>query len=157
MLAETRFGSWSPHVVEIPANLTGEFTWTSRACSATTPSPCSTHVSKGIPKEDLHLPGPDFVDRVWAGTDRSPQVLRNLAAALRPRPPRRHRLRVDPPGRPGHRALGGARRSRPNPKYFDPQNIVELAIEGGCNAVATTFGVLGSVARARTRTRSRSS
>ena len=67
--------------------------------------------------------------------------------AVRPRPPRRHRLRVDPAGRPGHRALGAARRFAPNPIYFDPENIVELAIEGGCNAVASTFGVLGAVSR----------
>ena len=105
-----------------------------------------SHESKGIPKEDLTLPGPDYVDRVFAATDRSPQVLRNLQALL------------------SHGRLGGsgyvsilpvdqgiehsaAASFAPNPKYFDPKNIVELAIEGGCNAVATTFGVLGSVSR----------
>jgi class I fructose-bisphosphate aldolase len=104
------------------------------------------HVSKGIPKDDLHLPGPDFVDRVWAGSDRPVQVLRNLQQLY------------------GHGRLAGtghvsilpvdqgiehsaAASFAPNPKYFDPANIVELAIEGGCNAVATTFGVLGSVSR----------
>jgi class I fructose-bisphosphate aldolase len=105
-----------------------------------------SHVSKGIPKDDLTLPGPDFVDRVFAGTDRSPQVMRNLQALY------------------SHGRLGGtgyvsilpvdqgiehsaAASFAPNPKYFDPANIVELAIEGGCNAVATTFGVLGAVSR----------
>src|SRR3954447_6658002 len=105
-----------------------------------------THESKGIPKEDLHLPGPDFVDRVYAQTDRSPQVLRNLQALF------------------GHGRLANtgyvsilpvdqgiehsaAASFAPNPMYFDPANIVELAIEGGCNAVATTYGVLGAVSR----------
>jgi class I fructose-bisphosphate aldolase len=101
---------------------------------------------KGIPRDDLTLPGPDFVDRVWGDSDRSPQVLRNLQQLY------------------GHGRLAGtgyvsilpvdqgiehsaAASFAPNPKYFDPKNIVELAIEGGCNAVATTFGVLGAVSR----------
>jgi class I fructose-bisphosphate aldolase len=106
-----------------------------------------THESKGIPRDDLVLPGPDYVDRVLAQTDRAPQVLRNLQALL------------------DHGRLGGtgyvsilpvdqgiehsaAASFAPNPKYFDPRNIVELAIEGGCNAVASTFGVLGANSRA---------
>jgi class I fructose-bisphosphate aldolase len=105
------------------------------------------HESKGIPADDLALPGPDYVDRVFVQTDRSPQVLRNLQALF------------------GHGRLAGsgyvsilpvdqgiehsgAASFAPNPKYFDPRNIVELAIEGGCNAVATTFGALGAVSRA---------
>jgi class I fructose-bisphosphate aldolase len=105
-----------------------------------------SHEAKAIPAADLHLPGPDFVDRVWKDSDRNPQVLRNLQQLL------------------GHGRLGGsgyvsilpvdqgiehsgAASFAPNPKYFDPANIVELAIEGGCNAVATTFGVLGAVSR----------
>jgi fructose-bisphosphate aldolase, class I len=104
------------------------------------------HESKGIPKDDLVLPGADYIDRVFSQTDRSPQVLRNLQALL------------------GHGRLGGtgyvsilpvdqgiehsaAASFAPNPQYFDPRNIVELAVEGGCNAVATTFGVLGAVSR----------
>jgi fructose-bisphosphate aldolase, class I len=104
------------------------------------------HESKGIPKDDLVLPGADYIDRVFSQTDRSPQVLRNLQALL------------------GHGRLGGtgyvsilpvdqgiehsaAASFAPNPQYFDPRNIVELAIEGGCNAVASTFGVLGAVSR----------
>lgn len=104
------------------------------------------HVCSGIPKETLHLPGPDHVDRVWAASDRSPKVLVNLQRLY------------------GHGRLAGtgyvsilpvdqgiehsgAASFAPNPEYFDPENIVRLAVEGGCNAVASTLGVLGSVAR----------
>ncbi|MEZ5178920.1 MAG: class I fructose-bisphosphate aldolase [Acidimicrobiales bacterium] len=105
-----------------------------------------SHESKGIPAADLTKPGPDFVDRVFGLSDRSPQVLRNLQALF------------------DHGRLGGtgyvsilpvdqglehsaAASFAPNPKYFDPTNIIELAVEGGCNAVATTFGVLGQNSR----------
>src|SRR5436190_18707821 len=105
-----------------------------------------THESKGIPKDDLYLPGPDFVDRVFTQTDRTPQVLRSLQSLF------------------DHGRLGGtgyvsilpvdqgiehsaAASFAPNPTYFDPLNIVELAVEGGCNAVASTFGVLAAVSR----------
>jgi class I fructose-bisphosphate aldolase len=105
-----------------------------------------TYKAKGFSKDLLHLPGPDFVDRVFAATDRTPSVLRNFQQIL------------------GHGRLGntgyvsilpvdqGIEHSAgasfaPNPIYFDPENIVKLAIEGGCNAVASTLGVLGSVAR----------
>ena len=104
------------------------------------------HKCQGFPKESLHLPGPDFIDRVWVGSDRSPGVLRSLAALF------------------GHGRLAGtgylsilpvdqgvehsaAASFAPNPIYFDPENIVKLALEGGCNAVASTLGVLGTVAR----------
>ncbi|MFN0092809.1 MAG: class I fructose-bisphosphate aldolase [Acidimicrobiales bacterium] len=105
-----------------------------------------THESKGIPKDDLHVPGPDFITRVVEQTDRSPQVLRSLASLFGS-----GRL-----GGSGYVSIlpvdqgiehSGAASFAPNPKYFDPKNIVELAIEGGCNAVATTFGVLGAVSR----------
>src|SRR4051794_9292999 len=105
-----------------------------------------THQSKGIPKDDLILPGPDFVDRVFVGTDRSPQVLRSLQSLFD-----HGRL-----GSSGYVSIlpvdqgiehSAAASFAPNPKYFDPKNIIELAIEGGCNAVATTFGVLGAVSR----------
>ncbi len=105
-----------------------------------------THQCRGIPRESLHLPGPDFVGRVVADSDRSPVVMRNLQALF------------------GHGRLGGTgylsllpvdqgiehsagASFAPNPAYFDPANIVELAIEGGCNGVASTLGVLASVAR----------
>jgi class I fructose-bisphosphate aldolase len=104
------------------------------------------HKSTGITADQLHLPGPDFVDRVFAATDRSPQVLRNLQALF------------------DHGRLAGtgyvsilpvdqgiehsaAASFAPNPAYFDPANIVKLALEGGCNAVASTFGVLAAVSR----------
>jgi class I fructose-bisphosphate aldolase len=99
-----------------------------------------------IPKERLHLPGPDFVDRVYSASDRNPRVLCNLQRMF------------------GHGRLGGTgylsilpvdqgiehsagASFAKNPDYFDPENIVLLAIEGGCNAVASTYGVLGAVAR----------
>jgi class I fructose-bisphosphate aldolase len=105
-----------------------------------------SHETKTIARESLTLPGPDFVDRSFAGSDRSPQVLRNLQALH------------------DHGRLGGtgyvsilpvdqgiehsaAASFAPNPEYFDPLKIVELAVEGGCNAVATTFGVLGLASR----------
>ena len=104
------------------------------------------HTCTTIPKESLHLPGSDTVDRIYAPTDRAIPVLCNLQRLL------------------GHGRLGGTgyvsilpvdqgiehsagASFAPNPAYFDPSNIVELAIEGGCNAVASTLGVLGSVAR----------
>ena len=104
-----------------------------------------SHKAK-VSSDLLHLPGSDFLDRTWKNSDRNPQVLRNLAAIY------------------GHGRLGGTgylsilpvdqgiehsggASFTPNPLYFDPSNIIDLAIEGGCNAVATTYGVLGSVAR----------
>ncbi len=104
------------------------------------------HTCGGIPKEQLHLPGPDFVDRICTSSHRPPQVLRNLQSLF------------------DHGRLAGtgyvsilpvdqgvehsaAASFAPNPAYLDPENIVRLAVEGGCNAVASTFGVLGSVSR----------
>jgi class I fructose-bisphosphate aldolase len=104
------------------------------------------HESTGIAKENLSLPGPDFVDRVFLQSDRNPQVLRNLQSLF------------------DHGRLGGsgyvsilpvdqgiehsaAASFAPNPAYFDPKNIVELAVEAGCNAVASTFGVLAMCSR----------
>lgn len=104
------------------------------------------HRSSAIPKDTLHLPGSDFVDRVWAASDRSPRVLRSMQSLY------------------GHGRLGGTgyvsilpvdqgiehsagASFAPNPVYFDPENIVRLAMEGGCNGVASTYGVLGAVAR----------
>ena len=104
------------------------------------------YACRGISKEMLHLPGPDFIDRVVAVSDRPVNVLRNLAAVFN-----------------GGRLAGtgyvsilpvdqgiehsAAASFAPNPAYFDPENIVRLALEGGCNAVASTLGVLGSVTR----------
>ncbi len=105
-----------------------------------------TYQCKGFSRESLHLPGPDFIDRVWVMSDRPIGVMRSLAAMF------------------GHGRLAGtgylailpvdqgiehsaAASFAPNPIYFDPENIVKLAIEGGCSAVASTLGVLGAVAR----------
>jgi class I fructose-bisphosphate aldolase len=105
-----------------------------------------SHVCTGIPKERLHLPGPDFIDRVMAASDRTPSVLRNYAALCgHGRLAGTGYLSILPVDQ-GVEHSGGASFA-PNPDYFDPGKIVELAIEGGCNAVASTLGVLGSVSR----------
>ncbi len=104
------------------------------------------HRSTGIPKEQLHLPGPDFVCRVWAASDRSPTVLRNLQSLFdHGRLAGTGYLSILPVDQGIEHSAGAS--FAPNPSYFDPENIVKLAIEGGCNAVASTFGVLGAVSR----------
>ena len=105
-----------------------------------------SHRCNTVPKETLHLPGPDFIDRVMTGTDRSPIVLRNLASAFRHgRLSGTGYLSILPVDQGIEHSAGAS--FAPNPEYFDPENIVRLAIEGGCNAVASTLGVLGIVAR----------
>jgi class I fructose-bisphosphate aldolase len=102
--------------------------------------------SSKIPKELLHLPGPDFVERVYAQTDRPIQVLRNLRAMFNTgRLSGTGYLSILPVDQ-GIEHSAGASFAK-NPQYFDPENIVKLAIEGECNAVASTVGVLGSVGR----------
>ena len=104
------------------------------------------HVCRTIPKEKLHLPGPDFIERVLMDGDRKPAVLRNLASLFRHgRLAGTGYLSLLPVDQ-GIEHSGGASFA-PNPAYFDPENIVKLAIEGGCNGVASTLGVLGSVSR----------
>src|SRR5438034_2476583 len=104
------------------------------------------HHCKTIPKEKLHLPGPDFVDRVYAQTDRPAAVLRSLAQIFNHgRLAATGYLSILPVDQGIEHSAGAS--FAPNPDYFDPENIVKLAIEGGCNAVASTFGVLGAVAR----------
>jgi class I fructose-bisphosphate aldolase len=99
-----------------------------------------------IPKDMLHLPGPDYVDRVVAMKDRKPGVLRSLQALYGTgRLANTGYLSLLPVDQ-GVEHSGGASFA-PNPIYFDPESIVQLAIEGGCNGVASTLGVLGSVAR----------
>ena len=99
-----------------------------------------------FPKEQLHLPGPDFIDRVWVPSDRNPTVLRNLQALFdHGRLAKTGYLSILPVDQGIEHSAGAS--FAPNPIYFDPENIVKLAIEGGCNAVASTLGVLGSVAR----------
>ena len=99
-----------------------------------------------ISKERLHLPGPDFVDRIYAATDRNLRVLTNLQRLFsHGRLAHTGYLSILPVDQ-GIEHSAGASFAK-NPDYFDGENIVKLAIEGGCNAVASTFGVLGSVAR----------
>ncbi len=101
---------------------------------------------QGIPREQLHQPGPDYLDRVFAASDRNNRVLGNLHRLF-------HTGRLAGTGYvsilpvdQGIEHSAGASFA-PNPAYFDPENIVKLAVEGGCNAVASTFGVLGLTAR----------
>ena len=103
------------------------------------------HTAK-VSKDLLHLPGPDFVDRIWTGSDRNPQVLRNLQSIYdHGRLGGTGYVSILPVDQGIEHAAGAS--FAKNPIYFDGEKIVELAIEGGCNAVATTFGVLGSVSR----------
>jgi len=104
------------------------------------------HECATIPRERLHLPGPDFVDRVYALTDRSQQVLRSLTQVFNHgRLAGTGYLSILPVDQGIEHSAGAS--FAPNPDYFDPENIVKLAIEGGCNAVASTLGGLGSVSR----------
>jgi fructose-bisphosphate aldolase, class I len=104
------------------------------------------HQCKTVPKEKLHLPGPDFVDRIFVGSDRSPNVLRNLQLIFNTgRLAGTGYVSILPVDQGIEHSAGAS--FAPNPEYFDPENIIKLAIEGGCNAVASTMGVLGSVAR----------
>src|SRR5260221_11533118 len=99
-----------------------------------------------IPAQRLHLPGPDVVDRLYAISDRNNRVLSNLQRIVsHGRLANTGYLSILPVDQ-GIEHSGGASFAK-NPDYFDAENIVELAIEGGCNAVASTFGVLGAVAR----------
>ena len=105
-----------------------------------------SHVCKTIPKDSLHLPGPDFVDRIFAASDRNNRVLGNLQRLFGAgRLAGTGFLSILPVDQ-GIEHSGGASFAK-NPIYFDPENIVKLAVEGGCNAVASTYGVLGMVAR----------
>ena len=104
------------------------------------------HESKTIPKDLLHLPGPDFVDRVFAVSDRNQRVLNNLNWIYNTgRLAGTGYVSILPVDQGVEHSAGAS--FAKNPIYFDPENIVRLALEGGCNSVASTFGVLGSVAR----------
>lgn len=104
------------------------------------------HCCKTISKDKLHLPGPDFIDRVTSQSDRKPAVLRSLAQMYNTgRLAKTGYLSILPVDQGVEHSAGAS--FAVNPEYFDPENIVRLAIEGGCNAVASTLGVLGAVAR----------
>ena len=105
-----------------------------------------THTCTGVAKSDLSLPGPDFIDRVLAQTDRSPAVLRSLGQLYGSgRLAGSGYISILPVDQGIEHSAAAS--FAPNPIYFDPDNILRLALEGGCNAVATTFGVLGAVSR----------
>lgn len=104
------------------------------------------HQCTTISKDQLHLPGPDFTDRIFMASDRNPQVLRNLQMMYNTgRLSKTGYLSILPVDQ-GIEHSAGASFAK-NPIYFDPENIIELAMEGGCNAVATTFGGLGFLSR----------
>ena len=104
------------------------------------------HRSETIPAEKLHHPGPDIVDRIYAPMDRSAPVLRNLQLILNSgRLAGTGYINILPVDQGIEHSAGAS--FAPNPAYFDPENIVKLGLEGGCNAVASTLGVLGSVSR----------
>src|SRR5579885_1801566 len=105
-----------------------------------------SHTCKTIPKEQLHLPGSRFVDEVLIPSDRPPAVLRNMQLLFNTgRLAGTGYLSILPVDQGVEHSAGAS--FAPNPIYFDPENLVKLAIEGGCNAVASTLGALGSVAR----------
>lgn len=104
------------------------------------------HQCTSIPKESLHLPGPDFIDRIWLDSDRPTPVLGNLQRLYNSgRLAGTGYLSILPVDQGIEHSAGASFAA--NPEYFDPENIVRLAIDGGCNAVASTVGVLGSVSR----------
>jgi fructose-bisphosphate aldolase, class I len=104
------------------------------------------HKAQTIPRDQIHVPGPDFIDRVTSHSDRSTAVLRSLQSLLdHGRLAGTGYVSILPVDQGIEHSAGAS--FAPNPQYFDPENIVKLAIEGGCNGVASTFGVLGSVAR----------
>lgn len=104
------------------------------------------HQCKTFPKDKLHLPGPDFIDRIFSITDRPTPVLRNLAHLFNHgRLAGTGYLSILPVDQGVEHSAGASFSA--NPEYFDPENLVRLALEGGCNAIASTLGTLGSVAR----------
>lgn len=104
------------------------------------------HTCKTVDRHLLHVPGPDWVDRIFAPSDRNIRVLRNLQSIFsHGRLAGSGYLSILPVDQGIEHSAGAS--FAPNPSYFDPENIIKLAIEGGCNAVATTGGVLGAVAR----------
>jgi class I fructose-bisphosphate aldolase len=104
------------------------------------------HECQTVPRSALHLPGPDFIDRIWAGTDRSTPVLRNLSSIYQHgRLGGTGYVSILPVDQGIEHSAGAS--FAPNPEYFDPGKLVELAVEGGCNAFASTFGVLAAISR----------
>ncbi|MFQ5335025.1 MAG: fructose-bisphosphate aldolase, partial [Flavobacteriales bacterium] len=104
------------------------------------------HTCRTIPGETLHLPGPDFIERVLKDSNRPVQVLRNMASIFNHgRLAGTGYVSILPVDQGIEHSAGAS--FAPNPLYFDPENIIQLAMEGGCNAVASTIGVLASCSR----------
>src|SRR5438876_1627867 len=104
------------------------------------------HKCETIPKSQLHLPGPDFVNRIWSNSDRPTRVLRSLESLFGTgRLAGTGYLSILPVDQGIEHSAAAS--FSPNPIFMDPESIVRLALEGGCNAVASTLGVLGAVAR----------
>ena len=104
------------------------------------------HTCKTIDKQLIHIPGPDMIDKVWMNSDRNIRTLESLQALYgHGRLANTGYVSILPVDQGIEHSAGAS--FAPNPLYFDPENIIKLAIEGGCNAVASTFGVLGAVAR----------
>src|SRR6202047_3347691 len=104
------------------------------------------HKAQTIPKDQIHVPGPDFIDRVTSHSDRSTAVLRSLQSLLdHGRLAGTGYVSILPVDQGIEHSAGAS--FAPNPQYFAPENIVKLAIEGGCNGVASTLGILGSISR----------
>ena len=104
------------------------------------------HQCKGISKEEIHHPSPDHINTIWSNSNRNNQTLRSLESMLaHGRLAGTGYLSILPVDQGIEHSAGAS--FAPNPIYFDPENIVKLAIEGGCNAIASTFGVLGIVSR----------
>ena len=104
------------------------------------------HTCKTIDKSLIHIPSPDTIDKIWLDSDRNIKVLNSLQSLLgHGRLANTGYVSILPVDQDIEHTAGAS--FAPNPIYFDPENIVKLAIEGGCNAVASTFGILGSVAR----------
>jgi fructose-bisphosphate aldolase, class I len=109
-------------------------------------APLLQHQCRTIPKENIHLPGPDYVERIYGGSDRPARVLGSLQSLIgHGRLTGTGYVSILPVDQGVEHSAGAS--FAPNPMYFDPENLVKLAIEGGCNGVASTLGVLGSVAR----------
>src|SRR3990170_7053608 len=109
-------------------------------------APLLRHQCKTIPKEPLHLPGPDYVERIYGASDRPTRVLGSLQSLINHgRLAGSGYVSILPVDQGVEHSAGAS--FAPNPIYFDPENLVKLALEGGCNAVASTLGALGSVAR----------
>ncbi len=141
--------SWNPYPSDLyllPSTITPMATTNVRELLGNEAEALLTYKSKTVPNSQIHAPGPNFIDDIFVPSNRNPQVLRSLGALFGAgRLGGTGYLSILPIDQ-GIEHSGGASFAK-NPMYFDPENIVKLAIEGGCNGVATTFGTLGFASR----------